>query len=63
MTANVTRQSSAGSFGASRKSGASVIYDEIVEYLARGISVQNIARMTGTSMQDVAKIKERVDVE
>ena len=62
MTANVSRPSAAGSLATSRRTGASAEYDFIVEQLTRGISVQNIARMTGCSMQDVSRIKERVNV-
>lgn len=62
MTANVSRATSGG-FATSRRTGATAEYDFIVEQLSKRISVQNIARMTGCSMQDISRIKERVDVE
>lgn len=62
MTANTIRPSAAGSMATSRRGGASSEYDFIVEQLHRRVSVQNIARMTGCSMQDISRIKERVDV-
>lgn len=63
MTANTIRQSAAGNLATSRRGGSAPEYDFIVEQLHRRVSVQNIARMTGCSMQDVSRIKERVDVD
>lgn len=59
MSATATRQTASGNFGASRRASASQVYDDIVHFLDRGLSVQNVSNITGASMVDVAAIKER----
>lgn len=60
MSATATRQTASGNFGASRRASASQVYDDIVHFLDRGLSVQNVSNITGASMEDVARIRDNV---